>query len=300
MSTSPCRSISAHSIHRSTSLSVSNGGMKHSRPLLATRGRGQSGPLHPQGASIGSHGYPGNAPSQSGSWSRANWAGYLDLEADLTEKFLLGVAVRYEDFEDFGSTTNVKGSFRYRFNDIIAIRASASTGFRAPTPGQSNQTRLNTLLFANGLRQVGLIPPTNPVAQFYGGEALTPEESRNFSAGVTVQPSDNLIITADYFRIDVADRIGVGPDIFLTPEDIQDLIDQGVPGATDFAFIQFFGNESSVRTEGFDIVASYAVDWKSAGNTDVALAWNNTQVSPYDLEDTGPRFHRRQRKPAAQ
>ena len=241
------------------------------------------GPLHLQGASIGSHGYPGYSPGNAGEWGRANWAIYLDLEADVTEGLLLALAVRYEDFEDFGSTTNGKAALQFRVNELIAVRASASTGFRAPTPGQSNFTQLQTEIFANELRQVGLIPPTNPVAEFYGGQALQPEESENLSAGIVLTPTDNIFLTLDYFRIDVEDRIVIGPSFFLTDEDIADLIDLGVPGASDFAFIEFFGNNLGTRTEGFDAAVSYTHDWQKAGQSELTLGWNNTKVTPFDL-----------------
>jgi iron complex outermembrane receptor protein len=237
------------------------------------------GSLQSQGASIGSHGYPGYSPANAGEWSRSNWAAYLDLEADVTERLLLALALRYEDFEDFGSTHNGKAALRFQVSDWLALRASASTGFRAPTPGQSNFTRLLTELFDNELRQVGQIPPTNPVAQFYGGEALKPEESENLSAGLVLTPAERLYMTLDYFRIDLEDGIGLGPPFFVTPEDRQALIDLGVPGASDFAFIFFFANQFIARTEGFDVVVSYAIDWESAGTTRLNVAMNHTQVS---------------------
>ena len=237
------------------------------------------GPLHVQGASIGSHGYPGYTPANSGEWSRANWAAYVDLEADVSERLLLGLAVRHEDFEDFGSTTNGKAAFRFQLHDSFAVRASASTGFRAPTPGQSNFTRLITELFNNELRQIGQIPPTNPVAQFYGGMALQPEESENLSAGIVITPSDRLFVTLDYYRIDIDDGIGYSPPIFVTPEDRQTLIDLGIPGASDFAFINFFGNIFFARTEGFDLATSYTFDWTAAAETELTLALSRNEVS---------------------
>ena len=253
------------------------------RTLAGDPSSWEIGPLHTQGASIGSHGYPGYSPDNAGEWSRANWAAYLDLEADITERLLLALALRYEDFEDFGSTTNGKAALRFMFSDKIALRASASTGFRAPTPGQSNFTRLQTEIFDNELRQVGLIPSLNPVAQFYGGRALRPEESENLSAGIMLTPTDGWFITVDYFRIDVEDRIVVGPQFFVTPEDRQELIDLGVPGASDFTFIEFFGNNLGTRTEGFDTFVAYTRDWPSAGRSEISLAWNNTKVTPFDL-----------------
>jgi iron complex outermembrane receptor protein len=236
-----------------------------------------AGPLASQGASIGSHGFPGYSPDQAGNWDRYNIALYLDLEADLTESLTLGLAGRYEDFEDFGSTSNYKVSFRYRFNDVFGMRGAASTGFKAPTPGLSNSVKLSTRSIQGELFQVGRIPPTNPVAVFYGGKPLESEDTENLSIGLTFNPLENLTITADYFRIDVENGISLG-GVPITDEDRQELIDQGVPGATDFAFIEFYGNDITAKTWGYDIVASYAVEWQEIGSTEFNLAFNDTQT----------------------
>jgi iron complex outermembrane receptor protein len=250
------------------------------------------GPLHLQGASIGSHGYPGYSPDNAGSWSRDNWAAYIDVESDITERLLLAASLRYEDFEDFGSTSNGKLAVRFQATDFLAFRASASTGFRAPTPGQSNFIRLQTELFDNELRQIGQIPPTNPVARYYGGQALQPEESENLSAGIILAPSDELFVTLDYFRIDVDDRIELGPAIEITPADMQELINQGVPGASDFAFISFYTNDLQLRTEGWDFVLSYQRSWPRAGNTLASIAINHTQLTPTSSAEAGGGFRR--------
>ena len=238
-----------------------------------------AGPLSLQGASIGSHGFPGYSPDQSGKWERYNSALYLDLEADLTENFTLGLAGRYEDFEDFGSTSNYKVAFRYRFNDVFGIRGAASTGFRAPTPGLSNQTKLSTAIIDRQLQQAGLIPPTNPIAVFYGGKPLESEDAENLSLGLTIDPLDNLTITVDYFRIDVENSISRSPFFEITEEDRATLVALGVPGASDFFAIEFNGNDIVLETYGYDIVASYVVDWQTIGSTQFDLAFNDTQSS---------------------
>lgn len=246
--------------------------------VAGDQGSWAAGPLASQGASIGSHGFPGYSPDQAGTWDRYNIALYLDLEADLTESFTLGLAGRYEDFEDFGSTSIYKVSFRYRFNDVFGVRGAASTGFRAPTPGLSHLSKLSTVFIRGELFQSGRIPPTNPVAVFYGGKPLESEDTENLSIGLTFNPLENLTVTVDYFRIDVKNGISLTGGIGITDEDRQELIDQGVPGATDFAFIEFYSNDITAKTWGWDLVASYVVDWQDMGNTEFNLAFNDTQT----------------------
>ncbi|MCB1645736.1 MAG: TonB-dependent receptor, partial [Pseudomonadales bacterium] len=157
--------------------------------------------------SIGAHGFPGFSPTQTGEFDRANYAFYVDLEADITDNWLLAGAVRFEDFDDFGTTTNFKVASRVSITDSINIRGSASTGFRAPTPGQSNVTKVSTITVDGVLQQRGQIPPTNPIAGFLGAEALQPEESVNYTLGIAWDVTDALTLTADWYRIDLEDRI---------------------------------------------------------------------------------------------
>ncbi len=92
------------------------------------------------------------------------------LEADMTDRLTLSAAVRYEDFESFGDTTNFKVAGRFAFTDTFAFRASYNTGFRAPTPGQENVTKVSTVTVDGELQQRGQIPPTNPIAQALGAD----------------------------------------------------------------------------------------------------------------------------------
>ena len=236
-----------------------------------------TGPLFAQGFGVGSNGFSGFGPQDAGLWDRGNFALYLDLEADLTEALLLGAAVRFEDFEDFGSTANGKLSARYAFSDSFSARSTYSTGFRAPTPGQGNIT--NVLTFAdnaNGmLRQRGTIPPTNPVAQLYGGEALTEEQSTNFSIGFVWDITDQLNVTLDYFDITLKDRITLGATVVLDDAGRAALLAAGVVGADDLSEFQFYTNDFDTQTRGIDLVATYGFNW-AAGATDLILAYNQT------------------------
>ena len=121
--------------------------------------------------SIGAHGFAGFNPPQAGLWGRSNIAVYGELEADVTDRLTLGAAVRYEDFESFGDTTNYKIAGRFAVTDTFALRASYNTGFRAPTPGQENVTKVSTVTIDGELQQRGQIPPTNPLAIILGRTA---------------------------------------------------------------------------------------------------------------------------------
>ena len=158
-----------------------------------------------QGFSAGSNGFFGYGPMAAGTWSRRNVALYGDVELNGAETdWTLGTAVRVEHFDDFGTTMNSKLSGRFGF-----VRASVSSGFRAPTPGQQNGFNISTQFdpALGDLVNNGSIPSISPVAALRGGEPLAPEKSINYTAGV-VFDTGQFSLTADYFRINVSDRIG--------------------------------------------------------------------------------------------
>lgn len=237
-----------------------------------------------QGFAIGSNGFPGISPDIEGRFTRDNIAAYLDLEASVTDKMNLGLATRVEDYEDFGTTTNSKVSMRYAFTDVVAVRSTVSTGFRAPTPGQANITNITTVMEGGKLINRGTIPPTNPLALLKGGEALQPETSVNFSIG-SVFTFGSLFSSIDYFNIAVKDRISQTASQELTAEEAADLESQGVAGASNIDSFRFYTNDFDTQTQGVDVVLSYPVVM-FGGNSSFSFAanWTDTQVISYDEE----------------
>ncbi|GHD33846.1 TonB-dependent receptor plug domain-containing protein [Halioglobus pacificus] len=241
------------------------------------------GPLADQGFSAASNGFPGFGPLAEGEWSRSNIAAYVDLEADITDRWLVAAALRWEDFDDFGTTTNGKIATHFDITDSIAIRGTYSTGFRAPTPGQSNAFNVSTEfnLSTGDLENNGTIPSVSPVAQLRGGQPLDPEESTNYTFGVIGQWGD-FSITVDYFNIEIEDRLGISQNFVLTDEEREALIEEGVAGADSLATFRFFTNGIETQTEGFDVVATYALD-SDFGSTTFNLAYNQTENSVEDF-----------------
>ena len=241
-----------------------------------------------QGFSVGSNGYQGLHPKFAGEWDRPNYAVYIDLETDIIDTLLFGVAFRYEDFyADFGDTFNGKLSALWHVTDRVALRATASTGFRAPSPGQTNLSVLATTFSGEGgLIETGQLPSTDPVAMALGGEELTEEESVNFSAGVVLRLTDEINLTFDYFDIDIEDRIALTGNISIT-EEISHLIEQQdvFQGAGNLKEIKFFANDFNTRTRGLDAVLTWAHAWGGGTQTDVNLAWNWTKTT---LEEFSP------------
>lgn len=236
----------------------------------------------PIGLAVGSSGFPGYDPSTAGTFSRSNWAGYVDVEGEVAKGLTLGVAGRFEKFSDFGSTFNWKASGRYELTDWLAVRGSYSTGFRAPTPGQSNisDVATNIDLVTGGLLLTATRPPTDPVSRFYGAQPLTREKSKNIAAGFVIDLPESFVFTVDYFNIRVDQRIALTSRIPITAADRAAMLARGInPG--DVQSVRFFGNFFDSKTEGVDVVLSK--NWRFEGGFRLGLTaginYTNSAVS---------------------
>ena len=109
---------------------------------------------------------------------------------------------------------------------------SVSTGFRAPTPGQQNAFNVSTQWDPNLLELVnnGTIPSTSRVAALRGGKALDAEKSFNLAAGMVLERG-SFLLTADVFRIDLRDRLGVTQLFALERDEVDQLLAEGITSA---------------------------------------------------------------------
>ena len=223
---------------------------------------------------VGSHGFAGFSPDSAGAFTRRNYALYVDVESQLNDDLLVGAAVRYEDYSSFGDTTNYKLTFNYQMTDNVALRGSTSTGFRAPTQGQANVVNTQTTLVGGQLTQAQTLP------SFKLGEGdLQPEESESYAFGLVMALGD-VEITADYFNIEVEDRIALTSNAAPTAGQITSMTAAGIPNAELLGQINYFTNDFNTETEGVDIVATYGADL-FGGSTDFSLAynWTDTKVT---------------------
>ncbi len=218
----------------------------------------------------GSSGFLVITTNYAGDFTRDNVAVYADIEHDMTDAMLMQYALRYENFSDFGPTTNAKIAFRYRASDALAIRGAVSTGFHAPTPGQANvRTTITTFDGTTGLQvDEGLVSPTSQIALQNGGAPLKEEKSLNYSIGFAADLTDTWAVTTDFYRIEVDDRIYRTSDI-----------------STPSGSISFYTNALDVVHTGADLVITGGFEWGSAATTDVTLAyaWNKIDVAGQKL-----------------
>ncbi len=232
-------------------------------------------------------GYGGTAPTYAGRSSEDSFGVYVGLEADLTSRLSGGIAGRYEDYEDSGDATVYKVNGIFKVNDKLSVRATLGSGFHAPSPGQNNVQVLTTNFVSGVSVQTGTYPVTSAIARYYGATPLRPEESDNYGVGVVINPTDNVTLTADLYRIDVNDRIYISRTFTVTAADIialPELASVGVGGD-----VQYFTNSLDTETTGLDLIGTYRTNM-GAGNLVLTLAYNynKNEVTRFDPAAIGP------------
>ena len=226
-------------------------------------------------ASPGAQGFNGFSTANEVSRHREAASAYLDLEAQVTDKLLLGLAGRGEHYSDFGTTGTGKFSARYDFSRHFALRGTASTGFRAPALQQQYFTSIAPQILSNGQPpvQTGTYPSTSAVGVALGGRPLEPEKSTNLSVGTVIR-FGGLDLTVDAYRIHIRNQLGLSENISasFSPQIAALLNPLGVSAA------RFFINGLASTTKGIDAVAHYRLKSDAAGTFDLTLAGNINQI----------------------
>ncbi|BAP45450.1 TonB-dependent receptor [Pseudomonas sp. 21LCFQ010] len=231
----------------------------------------------------GSSGLAGFRASDAGSTSRHNFAQYLDLETNFTDKLSASAAVRHEDYSDFGSNVSGAISARYDFTPQVALRGSVSTGFRAPSLAQQNFAFTSSQLIGNSIQEAGTFPASSRVAQLLGAEDLEAEKSRNYSLGLVLEPLDNLTVTADVYRIDIKDRISLSSNLVLNNAAANYLRANGV-GDINYTSVRYFTNATDTSTDGVDLVANYRYRFDNGVRWNSTLGYNYSHTKVTDVK----------------
>jgi iron complex outermembrane receptor protein len=233
-------------------------------------------------AASGIQGFPGYTPGTEVDDGRHNTAYYVDFERKI-DALSLGAALRHERYSDFGNTTIGKLSLRYDPSRTIGLRASGSTGFRAPGVQQKFYSSVSTNLNAAGVLTETLTARENSaVTRAFGIAPLQEETSKSASIGMILRPTNNFSVTADLYRTNIDDRIVFSSNI--APESgacataaacpIKAILDPLRVGQA-----QFFTNAIDTSTTGFDLVAQHTT--RGTGSTLVLsgqLGFNRTKV----------------------
>lgn len=239
------------------------------------------GALSTEGRDIGSSGREGFTPASTGFWDRNNLGIYAELEADITDAFLVSVAGRFEDYSDFGSDFSYKLAARYKVTSDISIRGSANRSFRAPSLAQTHYSNFSQISFGGDGESI--VSPTLPIRDArvnsaFGIDNLQPETSFDVALGATAKLLDGALkLTVDAYQIAVDDRI------FLAQVAAADFSEFATSGFDD---INFFANAINTTTQGLDIVATYRKIYGTNHNLNLSLALNFNETEIDELNPT--------------
>jgi iron complex outermembrane receptor protein len=232
---------------------------------------------------IGAQGFAGIQPGDAIDTDRTSWSVYSEATVTPVDNLLLTGAVRYENFSDFGETTNGQAAARWEIIDGVALRASVGSGFHAPALQQqyfsstSSRTLANPLTGVPEFVLVRTAPVTAREARLLGARDLQPETAVNASAGVTAQRG-GFSASIDAYQIDIDNRIGLSSNFVdaAGSSAIRNfLASQGLPGVTS---VRYFTNVGDTRTTGVDINARWRVPTEALGDFTFTLGYNHNET----------------------
>ena len=233
------------------------------------------GSIAPSGSQV----FPGFRPADAADANRSNIGAYVDLEGDLVPRLLANVAARFENYSDFGSKVTGKLAMRFQPSPKLTLRSAVSTGFRAPSLNQSFYSSVVTNFKADEITgepvpfEIGIFPVNSQEARALGARQLEAESSRNFSAGAALSPTENLTVTADFFLVNVDDRIVLTG--FLDTDSVAAIL-RGIGSRAEAA--QYFTNAIDTRTRGIDVTADYRLP-TTTGEFGLNAAFNYTKTT---------------------
>lgn len=227
----------------------------------------------------GAQGFPGFNPPTPVDVDRNALSAFIDAEISPFEGLDIGVAGRTEDYSDFGRETTGKASVFWRVAPWLAGRATASTGFRAPSLQQQYFSTVTSQLSGGVLVNVGTFAVTDPVARALGASDLRPETSTHYSGGFVLTPRAGLTFSVDAFRIEIEDRIALSESL-TGPAVIAILQRAGITNATQ---VRFFTNAIDTETEGFEATGNWRTRFGEDGRLNLTLGYAAFDTDPLNL-----------------
>lgn len=205
--------------------------------------------------------------------NRVSTSFYVDVEAEINTRLKLALAGNFVSYSDWGNNLSGKFAGRYKVTPKFYLRTGISTGFRSSSLHQSFSTNVSTQIIDGQSLQVGTFNRNSLVTKAFGIPELTEEKSLNISSGIILKPIKNLILTADYYRLEIYNRIVLSGrfNSATSPEIAQLLEPTGVNSA------QFFTNAIDTRTMGGNIEANYFYEIDKNTKIDFSAAYNITQ-----------------------
>ncbi len=232
-------------------------------------------------ASCGIQGYPGysTASAALSERDRNSFGAYADMELRPSGAATLSGALRFEQYTDAGSSLTGKVAGRVELGASgAALRAAVSTGFRAPRLPQRGFNTIGFVGGSEGLVSAGFLPEGDEIAcADFRACSLSHETSLSFTGGFVYSGDNGLLVTADYYRVAVADAIALTQSLGSSHGLRPGARFQGRPVDA----VAFWTNAIDTRTRGFDLVASWRLRGMAWGAADLSasLHRNSTEIT---------------------
>lgn len=205
-----------------------------------------------QNKTPGVQGIAGTSPADEADETRTNVGFYTDIEADVTKRFLVALAMRYENYSDFGDNFSGRLAARYNITDNIAVRTSVNKGFRAPSLQQIFNSASSTTVQSGTFNYTKQYRSDDPFLESIGITKPKAEISWDYNVGLTVKAGPNFLFTVDAYQIDITDRIVISEA--LSANNIAALRTRLL--GTGIQQISFFTNAINTQTKGIDFVTT--------------------------------------------
>ena len=197
----------------------------------------------------GAQSFSGIQPQTALEENRNNVGIYGSVDIEPTRALLLNGAIRYENYSDFGENISWSVSGRYKLGkDRGVIRASVSTGFRAPSLHQIYISNIRSTIESGTVLNQGIFNKNSSVINALEIPSLTAETSMNISAGFTYKFTKNISLTTDLYTIKVDDRIILSSEIRYNRDSTPTNVVETILNANNITALQFFSNGLNTRT----------------------------------------------------
>ncbi|HET6588236.1 MAG TPA: TonB-dependent receptor [Oleiagrimonas sp.] len=234
------------------------------------------------GVTGAAQGFAGWGPQDASNNSRHSVAEYAQLEGNITDRLSTSIAVRHEDYSDFGTNLSYALSGRYDFDNGFALRGTVSTGFRAPGLGQQHGSATtsvsypegNSLGLPEGIYLRGLVPVDNQLAKLLGSEPLKAETSRSYTIGAVWSPTPSFTTTVDLYDIELKNRILMSSSMSLVAPSVLDYLAANGIDNPQYVALAYFTNAAEMRIRGIGVVTNYVKEFNNGGTFQTTINWS--------------------------
>ena len=241
-------------------------------------------------------------------------SGYAEISAPILKGLEADAAVRYDNYQRVGSTVNPKASLKWTASENVLLRASAGSGFRAPTLVDLYSPEARGIT-TNGQRDLircpagttGLQDCSNQFVTIGGGNPqLKPEKSESYTLGIVIEPVKDTSFGIDTYQVKIRDVIRNAlstATILGDPARYAAYIQRGAPDGNASGqgpitgILQGLTNLGKIVVEGIDVDVKTRLNL-SEGNR-ISLRLNGTYVSKYDVQNIDGTYTSSINNPAA-